>query len=562
MTKSGIGTQQQPVINNLSNGNTTPLNSNTLSNQNNTTTSSSAVISKTEIPIWVSDRKKWVTGINKRTTINDLIFAVLKQCQVLNTNITTTKSQSKSNLDSATTNQNSNTNNNSNIMEQIASQYVLCEHESVSHDNYKILDGDSKVYKYFNRWIINNPNGSTSSTTSSNQPQSTMLKIYQKQQALSNDPESPDVSSNNNTNTTSSSNILADNSNHQHHSSSSLASKLLKKIGVINNNSPAQHTTNSNNNNVQSSTSSNQMSNVNGQKSAFRLVEVKLPATTTTTTTAQSSQKPHSPSTNTTNSNSVINFDPNSQKILLFNSIVERESKLKQQKERFALLDEILKETERKSNQNSMQSKSCAAQLLKLKSSNPNNSSSSLSSNIIMNQLIDVKDILTHFPEIQHVHNLNEIEQFSLVCSQFFQLEESIQAQKELLANLETELQKELNQNNTQLLSGGNIGSPTTNNGDTAETIELRKEVSLSREQTRIQCKQLHDLDAKMRLSEQNLLLKEQQLQQLLEDLYVQEIYADNVIDSMENSNQYAHNFINHNHERSMSSLRKVNIFF
>lgn len=82
---------------------------------------------------------------------------------------------------------------------------------------------------------------------------------------------------------------------------------------------------------------------------------------------------------------------------------------------------------------------------------------------------------------------------------------------------------------------------PSGLGAETPETIELRKEVTLSREQTRLQCKQLHDLDAKMRSNEQNLMIREQQLQQLLEELYIQEIYADNVLEkaiTAQDSNQ------------------------
>lgn len=67
---------------------------------------------------------------------------------------------------------------------------------------------------------------------------------------------------------------------------------------------------------------------------------------------------------------------------------------------------------------------------------------------------------------------------------------------------------------------------------ETPETVELRKEVNYSREQTRIQCKQLHDIDMRMKQNEQSLMLKEQELQQLLEELYIQEIYADNALET------------------------------
>ena len=44
--------------------------------------STSSLIANAEIPIWVADKKKWVTGISKKTTVNDLIYAILKQCQI------------------------------------------------------------------------------------------------------------------------------------------------------------------------------------------------------------------------------------------------------------------------------------------------------------------------------------------------------------------------------------------------------------------------------------------------------------------------------------------------
>jgi hypothetical protein len=87
MTKSGIGT-------------TSPI---PQQQQSNTNTMNSLVsISNAEIPIWVSDKKKWVTGISKKTTINDLIFAILKQCQLVNSN---------------------------NEMELVSNQYVLIEYK-------------------------------------------------------------------------------------------------------------------------------------------------------------------------------------------------------------------------------------------------------------------------------------------------------------------------------------------------------------------------------------------------------------------------------------------------
>lgn len=140
MTKSGIGTQQQHTnnmvnntnVNNSNNGNETPV-------QQQQTISSSALIANAEIPIWVADKKKWVTGISKKTTINDLICAILKQCQI--------SVPSKSSE-----------------QEALSSQYVLVEYnfeanQEAEHQvvlaSQRILNGDSKVYKYLAKWSFN-----------------------------------------------------------------------------------------------------------------------------------------------------------------------------------------------------------------------------------------------------------------------------------------------------------------------------------------------------------------------------------------------------------------------
>ncbi|CAF4372467.1 unnamed protein product, partial [Rotaria magnacalcarata] len=36
-----------------------------------------------EIPVWVSGKRKWVTGITKKTTFDDLIYALLAQADLL-----------------------------------------------------------------------------------------------------------------------------------------------------------------------------------------------------------------------------------------------------------------------------------------------------------------------------------------------------------------------------------------------------------------------------------------------------------------------------------------------
>lgn len=170
--------------------------------------------------------------------------------------------------------------------------------------------------------------------------------------------------------------------------------------------------------------------------------------------------------------------------------------------------------------------------------------------------LIDLNDIYCYFPEMC-THQLNEVQDFTQMCTKLFQLEETIQTQKQVLSNLEFDLQRELNpmnavaavamgQNPQQQQHPHAMCMSPVPASETPETAELRKEVTLSREQTRLQCKQLHDLDAKMRSNEHNLMMREQQLQQLLEELYIQEIYADNALEKELSSSdqQYNHHLL------------------
>ncbi len=169
MTKSGIGTLEHPT---MSTNTTTNTPSTPSASQSHTPTppvSSSALIANAEIPIWVADKKKWVTGISKKTTINDLIFAILKQCQIA--------PQSKAQLH--------------NEADPLSSQYVLVEYnfEPTINNNHtlqdaheqqviltsqRILNGDSKVYKFLAKW-------SFSGQHPAQQQNNLMLKILQKQ---------------------------------------------------------------------------------------------------------------------------------------------------------------------------------------------------------------------------------------------------------------------------------------------------------------------------------------------------------------------------------------------
>lgn len=81
MTKSGIGTATSAAAATTPNG-TIGNGAVSSSNTNGTNSAIAACIAQAEIPVWVADKKKWVTGISKKTTVNDLIHAILKQCQI------------------------------------------------------------------------------------------------------------------------------------------------------------------------------------------------------------------------------------------------------------------------------------------------------------------------------------------------------------------------------------------------------------------------------------------------------------------------------------------------
>jgi hypothetical protein len=115
MTKSGIGTALSPL----------PLSQTTVQLLGGQQQQQHQLNTR-EIPIWVNDKKKWVTGISKKTTIHDIIYAILKQCNI--------------NCD----------------YEAIVNDYVLFE---ILYDqqntiiNERILKGNSKVYKYLGKWL-------------------------------------------------------------------------------------------------------------------------------------------------------------------------------------------------------------------------------------------------------------------------------------------------------------------------------------------------------------------------------------------------------------------------
>lgn len=243
MTKSGIGTTATT---------TTMTNAGTLTNSTANTNgggtlpsaTSASQIASAEIPIWVADKKKWVTGISKRTTVNDLIYAILKQCQIVG------QPQQQQQLS-----------NGGETSQSIAAQYVFVEYQydpcfdyqqqstNGEHQHqqqpttFKIIDGESKVYKHLNKW--------SQSTTSASPSSNIVLKILQRQ---------PLTSETN-----------GESSAGQHtHNSTSLASKLLKKFGVSSSSSNSPGGSNS-------QPSSHSQSSSNLHASSFRYVDVKLP---------------------------------------------------------------------------------------------------------------------------------------------------------------------------------------------------------------------------------------------------------------------------------------------
>ena len=197
MTKSGIGTiatnSTNPITNSQANINTNPTTNQTIANA--------------EIPIWIADKKKWVTGLSKKTTINDLIFAILKQCQLIPTTPMS----------------------NDQILDHISQKYVLIEcvfdtsntsnATGESLGNQRILNNESKVYKYLNKWNQLWINGNNSF----------MLKIFECQQISNQIADS--------TTTTVSSSLVnselnTNNNGNEKAATSSLATKILKKFGV------------------------------------------------------------------------------------------------------------------------------------------------------------------------------------------------------------------------------------------------------------------------------------------------------------------------------------------
>lgn len=168
------------------------------------------------------------------------------------------------------------------------------------------------MYKHLNKWLPKT-NNSTSNI---------LLKILQRQPM--------EISSSN------SENLNTSQPNSQ--TNTSLTSKILKKLGKSHSSGAPNPT-----NGSMSPSSNISASNINAN-SNYRFVDVKLPKTTSTGN-LNSPQNQQS----TTNSSKRNSFDPNVQKSFIYTTIMERENRLKQQRERFHLIDEMIKEAEKKS---------------------------------------------------------------------------------------------------------------------------------------------------------------------------------------------------------------------
>lgn len=142
MTKSGIGTASLAPTTNGPNGMTSTSGGGTMLTNGGTMSANS--ISQAEIPIWVADKKKWVTGISKKTTVNDLIHAILKQCQI--------SVPASSNADSTVANHyvlvEFDMSSTSSDQQQLLPPTVDSDNQLQHINSQKIIDGDSKVLDF------------------------------------------------------------------------------------------------------------------------------------------------------------------------------------------------------------------------------------------------------------------------------------------------------------------------------------------------------------------------------------------------------------------------------
>lgn len=153
---------------------------------------------------------------------------------------------------------------------------------------------------------------------------------------------------------------------------------------------------------------------------------------------------------------------------------MDKDNKLKQQIKRFQLIDELIKETEKKSKSelftqqqdttNGKTSPSTPTSFLTNPIYNYSPSACDIKAHIsdmaakTPLNVIDLNDVYCHFPEMS-THHLKEVEDFTFMCSQLFQLEEAIKSQKSILNTLEADLQRELQPSQSQfLIENGTTG--------------------------------------------------------------------------------------------------------
>jgi hypothetical protein len=281
MTKSGIGTTLSPLP--QSQSSTTTITS---------TTQQQHQLNMREIPIWVNDKKKWVTGISKKTTIDDIVYAILKQCNI--------------NCD----------------YETIINDYVLFE---ILYDqpntilSERILKGSSKVYKYLSKWL--------------EQTNKFLLKVKKCEYYTTTADTTTTTTTDNNNSTNRLTPACSDTLGHNNGS----LSKLFKKL-TVNTSIPAVS---------QMQMSQQQQSNT---AQLLRYVDVKLPTCASQVQSGKQSKSGNQDTRTPTGDHQQLpykQYDPTLQKSLIISNIMDKDRKLSQQFERVKLLDELVKEAEK-----------------------------------------------------------------------------------------------------------------------------------------------------------------------------------------------------------------------
>ena len=250
--------------------------------------------SSPEIPIWVSDRKKWVTGISKKTTINDIIYAILKQCHIncdyeyINDYVLVEI------MYSLTTNE--------------QQQHNLNESNNFTINSERVLKGNSKVYKYLNKWIENS--------------NKLILKV-KKCEIIQINELNESISSTNNE-------ILDTTLTTTGVSNTNTITKFFKKLTNVNNQQQQQQHQNNSINLNNSSLSNN--------KQITRYIDVKLPQQQqqqqTTLTRKPSSSNQQQEQQKDDIQLPYKQYDPTLQKTLIVSNILDKDKKLNQQFER------------------------------------------------------------------------------------------------------------------------------------------------------------------------------------------------------------------------------------